>query len=183
MLGLGIAINKFKAFVANVLSLTWVEANGDGTISADGLTLIKGPTSAANWYGHSNEQFELSSGITIEWTSDLQNITTTSAGARLSLSRDTGGNGNIDYGIFHYSTSTRYRIRENHVIVYNDFSASTNHKFKMLWTGSAMEYYEDDVLIYTGSFDIGAIVMQLQFLISPAAYDTSITISEASTIL
>lgn len=170
--------NRFWNKVASSLSLSWTTDNGDGTYTENGTLLTKGPTAFSNWFGYENtNSWTVNGGVDFEYISTL-NTTSASNENRFSLSSNQLSE-TFSYSISHYNTNGRFRIRENGSIAYDKWTGTLGTTFRMLWNGSAMEYYENGVLVYTGSYDSGATTLYSRFLISPTATGNTLKFNKA----
>lgn len=177
---LGQKIQHYWRSFTSGLSLNWTTNSGSGTYSSDGLVLTKDSDTSQNWFGYTSESWTLANGIDIKWANNL--VTTGSAiECRLILS-STQTTDTLSYGYTQYNTNYRLRIYENGSIAFNQWSGTNQNELRMYWNGSAMEYYDGGVLIYTGSYNVGAGSLYLRHLLTNTGTDNTITINQADTL-
>lgn len=131
--------------IQSASALLWTTLTGSFTFSSDGLTADSSSFSTA----HTNDTYS-TDGIDCDFT--IERPVGTSSGYYFAWSTVNTSvlSGDIEYGGFMDNTN-RFRIHENGSWVGN-ILAMEGDKITIVWNGAAMEYYQNDVLKYTGSY-------------------------------
>ena len=155
MLGLGIGLikNTIIAIAGAFSSLIWgFVSNGDYySFSTDNSLLTRIIGSTYNTFAYiTNTTYAVANTPIVEW---IVTIITPVAnqGHSIAFSSINTNNDN-KYGMWVYHDTPRIRMHENGVAILNIYSDHSGLTLKMLWNGSAMEYYVGGVLKVTGSY-------------------------------